>query len=307
MLQSLQGSRVDRQAGGQIAAHGFTLALAFGDFATQTFQRLGRGGETDAHPRAGGIQHVDGLVRQLPPGQVACRQLGGGRDRIVAQVDTVTLFVDRRQPAQDGDGFRNARLVQLHRLEAPGQRRVLLEIFLVLAPGRRRDGAQLAACQDRLEQVGRIAAAGLATGADQRVRLIDEQDDRLGRAFHLVDHALQTAFEFALHAGAGLQQAEVEAQQLDALECRRHFAGGDAQCQAFDDGSLADPGLANHDRIVLPPPGKDVDHLADRRVAAEHRIELTVAGLLGEIVGKARQVGFATGCRLAVRGLRLLA
>ncbi len=92
----------------------------------------------------------------------------------------MTLFVDRRQPAQDGDGFRNARLVQLHRLEAPGQCRVLLEVFLVLAPGRCSDGAQLAACQCRLEQVGRIAATGLAAGANQRVRLVDKQDERLG-------------------------------------------------------------------------------------------------------------------------------
>ncbi len=196
--------------------------------------------------------------------------------------------------------------MQLHRLEAPGQCRVFLEVFLVLAPGRCSDGAQLAACQGRLEQIGRIAAAGLAAGANQRVRLVDEQDDRLRRALHFVDHTLQPAFEFALHTCAGLQQAEVQAEQLDALECRRHFAAGDAQGQAFDDGGLADPGLADHDRIVLSPPGEDVDHLADRRVAAEHRIELAVAGLLGEVVGKARQVGFATGWLLAVRGLRLL-
>ncbi len=104
-----------------------------------------------------------------------------------------------------------------------------------------------------------------------------------------------------------MQQAEVQAEQLDALQCRRHFPADDAQRQAFDDGGLADPGLADHDRVVLPPPREDVDHLADRRVAAEHRIELAAAGLLGEVVGKARQVGFATGCRLAVRSLRRLA
>ena len=38
-----------------------------------------------------------------------------------------------------------------------------------------------AARQRRLEQVGRVAGAGRAAGADQRVRLVDEQDDRLRR------------------------------------------------------------------------------------------------------------------------------
>ena len=102
--------------------------------------------------------------------------------------------------------------MQLHGLEAPGQGRVLLEVLLVFAPGGGGDGAQLATRQGGLEQVGRVAAAGLAAGTDQGVGFIDKQDDRLGRAFDLIDHALQAAFELAFDTGAGLQQAEVQAQ-----------------------------------------------------------------------------------------------
>src|SRR5690606_37501420 len=98
-----------------------TLAFTFGDLTTQTFQCFGRGGETDAHSCAGRIQYVDCLVRQLTPGQVARRQLGGGRNGIVTQVDAMALLVDRRQAAQDGDGLLDRRLVQLYRLETAGQ------------------------------------------------------------------------------------------------------------------------------------------------------------------------------------------
>ncbi len=66
----------------------------------------------------------------------------------------------------------------------------------------------------------RLAASpwpGRAAGADHRVRLVDEQDDRLRAGLHLIDHAAQTIFELALHAGAGLQQAEIERAQRDAL------------------------------------------------------------------------------------------
>ena len=69
-------------------------------------------------------------------------------------------------------------LLDLDDLEPPGQGRVLLEVLLVLGPGGGGDGAQLAAGQGRLEQVGGVALAGLAAGADHRVRLVDEQDDR---------------------------------------------------------------------------------------------------------------------------------
>ncbi|MNO77453.1 hypothetical protein D3C76_685640 [compost metagenome] len=134
--------------------------------------------------------------------------------------------------------------------------------------------------------------------------LVDEQDDGFGRRFHFVDHALEAPLEFALHAGAGLQQAQVQRQQLDTLQGVRHFSGGDARGKPFDHGGLAHPGLADHDRIVLPPAGEDVDHLADRAVAAEHRIEPALAGLLGEVVGEAfeHRLALGGGCG-AVGGL----
>ena len=43
-----------------------------------------------------------------------------------------------------------------------------------------------------------------------RVRFVDEQDDRLRAGLHFIDHAAQPILELALHARAGLQQAEVE-------------------------------------------------------------------------------------------------
>ena len=53
-------------------------------------------------------------------------------------------------------------LLHLHHLEAAGQGRVLLEVFLVLRPRRRGDRAQLAARQRGFEQVGRVALPGLS-------------------------------------------------------------------------------------------------------------------------------------------------
>ena len=86
------------------------------------------------------------------------------------------------QAAQDRDRVLDRRLGDEDRLEAPGQRRVLLDVLAVFVERGRADAVQLAARQRRLQQVGGIhRALGLA-GADQRVHLVDEQDDlALGR------------------------------------------------------------------------------------------------------------------------------
>ncbi len=52
----------------------------------------------------------------------------------------------------------------------------------------------------------------------ERVGLVDEQDDRLGRRLHLVDHLSQPVLELALHARAGLQQADVERVERHVLQ-----------------------------------------------------------------------------------------
>ena len=168
-------------------------------------------------------------------------------------------------------------------LEATGESRILLEIFLVFGPGRGGDRAQLAARERRLQQIGRIVLARRAAGADQRVGLVDEQDDRLGTGLGLLDHRLEAILEFALHAGAGLQQAEIERAQGDVAQRRRHIARRDAQRQAFDDGGLADARFAGEDRVVLPAARQDVDHLPDFGVTPEDRVDLAGLGLRREI------------------------
>src|SRR5690606_7788263 len=53
-----------------------------------------------------------------------------------------------------------------------------------------------------------------------------------------------------------------------------------------DHGGLADARLADGDRVVLPTSAEDVDHLLDFAIAAEHRIDLPLAGLLGKVDGE---------------------
>ena len=195
------------------------------------------------------------------------------------------LLEDRRDAAHHQDGLFLARLGDLHDLEAPRQRRILLDVLLVFGPGRGGDRAQRPARQRRLEQVRGITGPGRATRANQRVGLVDEQDDRLRRRLHVFDHLPQPVLEFALHARAGLQQADVERVERDVAQRRRHVAARQAQREAFHDRRLADARLARQDRIVLPAPHQDVHDLPDFLVAPADRIDLALARALGQVRG----------------------
>ena len=122
------------------------------------------------------------LVGQLPRRDVAVADSLTAASSASSRICTLWCFsIVLSDAAHHQDGLGLVGLVDLHGLEAAGQRRVLLDVLLVLGPGGGADGAQRAARQRRLEQVGRIAGAGRTARADQRVRLVDEQDDRLRR------------------------------------------------------------------------------------------------------------------------------
>ena len=78
------------------------------------------------------------------------------------------------QATQDGDGIVHRGFGHVDRLEAALERRVALDVFLVLAQGGRAYAAELAARERRLEDLRGVHGALAAAGADDRVDFVDE-------------------------------------------------------------------------------------------------------------------------------------
>ncbi len=97
--------------------------------------------------------------------------------------------------------------------------------------------------------------------------------------------AFRSVLELAPVLGTGHQGPEIEGDDLFVAQGLRDIAVDDALGQAFDDGGLADPGLADQYRVVLGAAGKDLDDPADFVVTADDRIELALAGDIGEVSG----------------------
>ena len=137
------------------------------------------------------------------------------------------------------------------------------------------------------------------------MHLVDEQDDAaLGRG-DLGEDRLQTLLELAAIFGAGDQGAHVQGHDGLVAQALGHVAVDDAQGESFDDGGLADAGLADQDGVVLGAAGEDLDGAADLLVAADDRVDLAVARGQGQVAGIAFEGVIGVLSPGAVGGLAL--
>ena len=213
--------------------------------------QLGRRASCAQADAAGGlVDEVDGLVRQVAVGDVADRQVGGGADGVVGDLDLVVLLVALADAEQDLDGLLERGLLDHDRLEAALEGGVALDVLAVLVERGGADALQLAARQRRLEDVGGVDGAFGRAGTDERVQLVDEQHRVVGAA-QLLDDLLEALLELAAVLGAGDERADVERQHALVEQRLGHVAGDDALGQALGDGGLADARLADERRVVL--------------------------------------------------------
>ncbi|MDT4809889.1 hypothetical protein FQZ97_427910 [compost metagenome] len=234
---------------------------------------------------AGLVDHVDGLVRHVAVVDVAGRQLRRRAQGFVAVLDAVMLLEARLEALEDADGVFHGWLDHVDLLEAPRQGAVLLEDAAEFLEGRRADAADLAGRQQRLEQVGSIHhPTGGRTGTDDGVDLVDEQH-RVRALAQFVEQRLEALLEVAAVFGAGQQRAEVQRVDHAVGQQVGHLAIDDALGQAFGDGRLADARLADQQRVVLAPTGKDLRHPFDFRLAPDQRIDPPLPRQFVQIAG----------------------
>ena len=123
-------------------------------------------------------------------------------------------------------------------LEAALQGGIFLNILAIFFKRRRTDGVQLAAGQEGLEHIARIHRSFGCAGADQRVHLIDKEDDLPLAALDLLQHRLEPLFKFTAVLGPGNERAEVERHQLFVAQTGRHITVDNALGQPFGNRGL---------------------------------------------------------------------
>ena len=132
------------------------------------------------------------------------------------------------------------------------------------------------------EEVSGVQGSSCATGADDGVQLVDEEDDVAALA-DLGDELLDTLFKLAAVLGAGDHAGEAERDQPLVLQFVRHVALDDSVSQSFRDGRFADTGIAYQDGVVLGSAQQDFNGTVHLELAADDRIQVAGAGGVGEV------------------------
>jgi hypothetical protein len=84
---------------------------------------------------------------------------------------------EQHTSSQDGDTIGHGGLRDEDRLEASRQRGILLDVLSILIQSGCAHAVKFAARQSRLEHVARVHAALCSTGADEKVQLINKEND----------------------------------------------------------------------------------------------------------------------------------
>ena len=235
--------------------------------------------------RAGLVDQVDGLVGQEAIRDVAARLVDRGLERLARVLDVMEALVAILHAQEDLDRLFLGRRIHLDRLEAALERAILFDVLPVLGGRRGADAANLAAAQRRLEDVRRVERAFGRSRADQRVQLVDEDDDVrvVGQLLH---DRLEALFELTAILGAGDDQRDVEGQNPLVRQEVRHVAVDDLLRQPFHDGRLADARLADQHRVVLRPAAEHLLHALELVLAADERVELVLHRRLGQVAAE---------------------
>jgi len=179
---------------------------------------------------------------------------------------------------KDRDRVGHGRFADEHRLEAPLERGILLDVLPVLVQRRRADRAQLTAREHRLQQVARRDRALGRARPDDGVELVDEEDDLALGGGDLGEHRLEALLELAAILRARDQRADVERPDALALQPLGNIAGDDPLRKPLGDRRLADAWLADEDRVVLRAPREHLDRPPDLLVTADDGVELARLG-----------------------------
>ena len=231
------------------------------------------------------IDQVDRLVGQKTRRDVAVRQLNGSHNRLVLDTNLVVVFVALLQSTQNRNGVLDRRLIDHNLLKTTLQGLILFEIFLKFVERRRTNRAQLATCQSGFQDVGSVHRAIALTRTDQRVNLVNEEQNLTVRGDHLLHHSLQSLLELALVLRTRNQRTHIERKDTLRAQVLGHVAIDDTMRNSLSDSGFTNACLTDQNRIVLGTTRENLQHTSNLLIASDHGVELATTRLLIEVDG----------------------
>src|SRR5579875_52141 len=195
------------------------------------------------------------------------------------------LFIPFLNAKQNLDRLRFVRRRNFNRLEPPFQRAVALNGLPELRERRRAAALNLAARKGRLQNVRRVERTLRRTGAHQGVQFVDK-DDGVLRLHQLFHDGLQALLKLAAVFGSRNNQRKVKSKNSFVSQEGGNVAFRNPFRQPFNNGGLADAGLADQHRIVLRPAAEDLNHALNFILPPDQGVELVFKRGLSQITAE---------------------
>ena len=164
------------------------------------------------------------------------------------------------------------RLLHHDGLETARECGVLCKMLLVLAERRCTDDLHLAARKSGLQNICRIKRALGSACADERVNLVNEEDDVL-RLNDIVHDILEPLLELAAVLCPRYERRHRQRDDALVLEEEGHLAVCDALGKPLCNRGLSDPRLPEENGVILRTPCENLDHAVDLRRTPDDGIE----------------------------------
>jgi len=182
-------------------------------------------------------------------------------------------FVRALQTPQYRNGILGGRLGDEHALKPSRQRRVLLDMT-IFVQRRRAHELQFSPRQRRLEHVGHIHRSFSLAGADDGMKLVDEQDDLALAHLDVLQYRPETFLELSAIHGPRYEPGEIEGDDALVLHGFGNLSGHDALRQTLGDRRLAHARFSDQYRIILRASRQYLQSSSYLVVSTDHRIQL---------------------------------
>ena len=225
----------------------------------------------------------------------------------------VEFLIFSTQPKKDLLRVLLTRLVDHDGLKTAGECRVLGKMLLVFTERSRSDNLHLPACKCGLQDICSIKRALRTTGTNERMDLVDEENDVL-RLDDLIHDILEPLLELTAILRPRNQCCHRERDDTPILKQERHLTVCDALRQPLGNGRLPNPRLSKKERVVLRTPCEDLDDTVNLLPPPDNRVEVAAASGTRQITAKpfersgqplALPLGGLSACRLPLRLLRI--
>ena len=166
------------------------------NLTTKLIQFRRHGIQLCLNQRTGLIHQVNRFIRKETIRNITIRKNGSTDQCIVHDFHSVVYLITILQTTKNGNRILYGRFFYHNRLETTFQSRILFNILTVFIQCGRADTMKLTTGQHRLEHITGIKGSVCLACTDNRMQLINKQDDLTITVLHILKHSFQTLFKF---------------------------------------------------------------------------------------------------------------